>query len=107
MSWPRRADKGHMRRLSLVVLLATWAGTQPAPARAAEAVASPPGGFGALGQIAVSADVRFDIVHLSQGGASRTTVMIRPALDYFLMPSFSVGGFVGFTQSSASFGPLA
>src|SRR4029077_8192075 len=87
-----------MRRLSLLVVLITCAGARPASAD---------GGFGAPAQIAVSADLQLDITHRSQGGASRTTVMIRPALDYFLLPSFSVGGFVGFQQTSASFGPLA
>jgi hypothetical protein len=77
----------------------------PGAARGEEA--SQPTGFGALGQIAVSADLQLDVVHRSQGNGSRTTVVIRPALDYFLMPNVSVGGFVGFSSGSASFGPLA
>src|SRR5262249_26495051 len=63
--------------------------------------------FGALGQIAVSADLQVEVVHRSQGAGSRTTALIRPALDYFIMPNVSVGGFIGFASGSASFGPLA
>ena len=66
-----------------------------------------PGGFGAQGQIALSADLQLDIVHRSQGQGSRTTAVIRPALDYFIMPNVSVGGFIGFSSGSASSGPLA
>ena len=80
------------------------------PARADDSTpraTSSPGGFGAVGQVAVSADVQLDVVHRSQGGASRTTVVIRPALDYFLMPSLSVGGFVGWSSGNTSLGPLA
>lgn len=95
----------------LIVLLggtrARAARDEEPPARSSGSGAPQPGEFGALGQIAVSADVQFDIVHRSQGGAGQTTVVLRPALDYFLLPSFSVGGFIGFAQASASFGPLA
>jgi hypothetical protein len=77
-----------------------------AGAARAEEVAQP-AGFGALGQIAVSADLQLEAVHRSQGMGSRTTVVIRPALDYFLMPNISVGGFIGYSSGSASFGPLA
>ena len=73
-----------------------------APAAGAPTEATPPpmasgggmavdtaAGFGRLGQIAVSGELQFSILHDSQsmGGGSSTVVVIQPALDYLWLPT--------------------
>ena len=58
------------------------------------------GEFGSPGQWVVSADLQLSIIHASSGGA--TSVLIQPALDYFLAPNFSVGGLISFAHGGAA-----
>lgn len=85
----------------------------PATAPPAAAAAGPmsTGGFGSLGQIAISVDLpftneapQFAIVHesVSNGGSSSTTINIQPSLDYFVAPNVSVGGEIGIAHGSAT-----
>jgi hypothetical protein len=76
---------------------------------------SPSGRFGSKGQIAVSSDTGFSISNTSVSGidGSSTQIVLRPAVDYFVMDYLSVGGFVGVeytstpggSASSVSIGP--
>jgi hypothetical protein len=76
---------------------------------------SPSGRFGMKGQIAVSSDTGFSISNTSISGidGSSTQIVLRPAVDYFVLDYLSVGGFVGVeytstpggSASSVSIGP--
>jgi hypothetical protein len=63
--------------------------------------------FGAPGQLVLSTDLRFDVVHTSTTQRSRTDISIQPSADYFIMPHLSVGALLGYTSSPAAFGPLS
>jgi hypothetical protein len=54
--------------------------------------------FGATHQLAISSDAGFSISNTSVSGGhgSTTTIDLAPAVDYFVMDHFSVGGFVRF-----------
>lgn len=76
---------------------------------------SPSGRFGLKGQKAVSSDAGLSISNISVSGAdgSATTLVLRPAIDWFISDSLSLGGFVGVeyatapggSSSSVSIGP--
>jgi len=59
--------------------------------------------FGAKGQKAISSDVGLSLSHTSVSGisGSSTVMVLRPALDVFVLDSLSVGGFVGVEYASA------
>jgi hypothetical protein len=59
--------------------------------------------FGAKGEKAISSDVGLSISNTKVSGVdgSSTIVVLRPALDYFVVDSLSVGGFVGVEYASA------
>ncbi len=85
-------------------------GTVPPP----PAVSPPPVGgslgfFGERGQIVLSGDLQLNIIRQSQsmGGGSSTAFLIQPALDYFVSPNFSVGGFLGYGSASSGSGATA
>lgn len=63
---------------------------------------SPSGRFGSKGQIAVSSDAGLSLDNTSLSGVdeSTTTLTLRPALDWFLADSISLGGFVGVNYTS-------
>ncbi len=67
------------------------------PALPAVPVDSPSGAFGDQGQIAVSSDSSLSISHTSVSGesASKTEIVLLPAIDYFVVHNLSIGGFVG------------
>ena len=82
------------------------AATAPAPVAAAPAMAGT-GGFGSMGQIAISVDLPFTneapqlaLVHrsVSMGGGSDTYFAINPSADYFVAPNISVGGQIGYSH---------
>lgn len=58
---------------------------------------SPAGIFGDRHQLAISSDAGFSLTNtnVSGGGGSTTTLMLRPAVDYFVIDSLSIGGFLG------------
>lgn len=58
---------------------------------------SPSGIFGDKGQLAISSDAGFSLsnTNVSGGGGSTTTLILRPAVDYFVIDSLSLGGFLG------------
>jgi hypothetical protein len=62
--------------------------------------------FGAVGQIAISDDARIAIARLSESGAgsnsSLSSYELRPALDYFVAPSLSIGGQVSLAYYSSN-----
>ena len=60
-------------------------------------------GFGAQGQIAVSGELGAGFDKVSHGG---WTAAIKPAGDYFILPSVTAGGFFGFTVGNASYQEL-
>jgi hypothetical protein len=64
---------------------------------------SPSGRFGLKGQLAVSSDTGLSISNTSISGidGSSTTLLLRPAVDYFIADSISVGGFLGVEYTSA------
>jgi hypothetical protein len=65
--------------------------------------ASPSGRFGLKGQKAVSSDAGLSISNISVSGAdgSATTLVLRPAIDWFISDSLSIGGFVGVEYAKA------
>lgn len=65
--------------------------------------ASPSGRFGLKGQKAVSSDAGLSITNISVSGAdgSATTLVLRPAVDFFVSDSLSLGGFVGIEYAKA------
>ena len=87
----------------IVGLLAAVAFASASPAAAEEAARSggfaptavAGGGFGGVGQIAISGDLE---AHLRSGWEIR----IHPAADYFIIPNVSVGGVAGITYTSGS-----
>jgi hypothetical protein len=64
---------------------------------------SPAGRFGEKGQKAISSDVGLSLsnTRVSGGSGSSTVLVLRPALDFFVADSLSVGGFVGVEYASA------
>lgn len=58
---------------------------------------TPAGRFGVSGQLAVSSDAGISISNTSQSGrgGSTTTLILRPAIDYFVTDNLSLGGFLG------------
>lgn len=64
--------------------------------------------FGAVGQIAISDDLRLVIARTSQSGSntgfsnsSTTSYQLAPALDYFVAPSLSIGASLALTYFSS------
>jgi hypothetical protein len=66
------------------------------PALPAVAAGSPAGLFGSKGQLTLSSETGVWVSNTStSGGGSTTSLTLRPALDYFFVNNFSVGGFLG------------
>jgi len=67
------------------------------PQLPAVAANSPSGVFGDRHQLTISSDAGLSISNTSISGvdASSTKVILRPAIDYFVLNNVSVGGFVG------------
>ena len=64
---------------------------------------SPSGRFGLAGQKAISSDAGLSISNTSVSGAdgSTTTLILRPAVDWFFTDAISFGGFVGVEYTSS------
>lgn len=64
---------------------------------------SPSGIFGDRGQLAISSDAGLSLSNTSISGVdgSATTLLLRPAVDYFVIDSLSVGGFLGLEYNTA------
>lgn len=64
---------------------------------------SPSGIFGASGQLAISSDAGFSLSNTSLSGAdgSSTALVLRPAVDYFVVDNLSLGGFLGLDYNTA------
>jgi hypothetical protein len=58
---------------------------------------SPAGVFGDRGELAISSDAGFSLTNTNVSGqsGSTTTLVLRPAVDYFVIDSLSLGGFLG------------
>jgi hypothetical protein len=58
---------------------------------------SPSGRFGDRSELAISSDAGFSLssTNLSGSSGSTTTLILRPAVDYFVIDSLSIGGFLG------------
>jgi len=58
---------------------------------------SPAGIFGDRHQLAISSDAGFSLTNtnVSGGDGSTTALVLRPAVDYFVIDSLSIGGFLG------------
>lgn len=67
---------------------------------------SPSGVFGGQGQIAVQSDAGLSLSNTSISGSdgSTTTLVLRPAVDYFIADYISIGGFLGLDYSSTAGG---
>ncbi|MEP6652494.1 MAG: hypothetical protein ABJA82_03995 [Myxococcales bacterium] len=89
--------------VSLVMALAVGGRASAQESVAPPDSSSPPviggsvGYFGEHGQIAISGDMKFNLLHESRSmnGGSTTSFLIQPALDYFVSTNVSVGGLVG------------
>lgn len=64
---------------------------------------SPSGRFGGKGQVAISSDAGLSISNTSISGVdgSSTQLVLRPAVDYFVIDYLSIGGFLGLEYNSA------
>ena len=64
---------------------------------------SPSGVFGLRGQLAISSDAGLSISNTSISGqdGSATSLVLRPAVDYFVTDGLSLGGFLGVEYNSA------
>lgn len=96
--------------LPLFIALPAVAQNQPdapdpnrSPALPEVAANSPSGRFGGKGQLAISSDAGLSISNTSISGVdgSSTQLVLRPALDYFVIDYLSVGGFLGLEYNSA------
>jgi hypothetical protein len=67
---------------------------------------SPAGVFGDRGQLAISSDAGLSLTNTSVSGVdgSTTSLILRPAVDYFVIDHLSVGGFLGLAYVSTSAG---
>lgn len=65
---------------------------------------SPSGWFGGKGQLAILAEAGVVFSHTSISGRddSSTTLVLRPAIDYFVIDHLSVGAFTGVSYEKAS-----
>jgi hypothetical protein len=101
------ADKGPVQSTSAQAAAHEDA-TAPTKAQAIPDVApnTPAARFGARSQIAISSDAGLSIENTSLSGVdgSTTTVVLNPALDYFVLDNFSVGGYVGLNYVSTTGG---
>jgi hypothetical protein len=63
---------------------------------------SPSGIFGSKGQLAISSDAGISISNtsISDVDGSTTTLVLRPAVDYFVIDYLSIGGFLGLQYDS-------
>jgi hypothetical protein len=94
--------------LAFVALLGGRASAQDPPMPPPPAASGPPavggavGYFGERGQIAISGELKFNVLHqsVSKGGGSYTTYEIEPSLDYFVAPNVSVGGLIDLRKDS-------
>lgn len=55
--------------------------------------------FGEESQLALSSDAALSIEHTSRGDT--TSITLAPAVDYFVMENFSIGGFISFRYYTA------
>jgi hypothetical protein len=64
---------------------------------------SPSGVFGLEGQLAISSDAGLSISNTSVSGqdGSATALVLRPAIDYFVIDNLSLGGFLGVDYTSS------
>jgi len=64
---------------------------------------SPSGIFGAKGQLAISSDAGLSISNTTISGVegSSTQLVLRPAVDYFVIDYLSIGGFLGLDYNTA------
>ena len=84
----------HSHCLSLLTAATTFALASPAFAQDRD---TPSGRFGLEGQIAISSDAGLSISNTSVSGVdgSTTSLILRPAVDWFFADSISLGGFLG------------
>ena len=79
---------------------------QQRPDLPAVAASTPAGRFGDKSQLTISSDAGLEIATTSVSGidGSATKITLRPALDYFVLNNFSVGGFLGldYTKTAGS-----
>jgi len=81
---------------------ASAAQPQPEPGMPHVNPRSPAGLFGERGQLAIMGEAGALVTHTSvSGGGSTTSVLFRPALDYFVIDHLSVGAFTGVEYASA------
>lgn len=73
------------------------------PQLPAVAANSPSGIFGERHQLTISSDAGLSISNTSTSGVdgSSTKLILRPAIDYFVLNNVSVGGFLGLDYTSA------
>lgn len=97
--------------LGLALVLTTFsmvatAQPQPDPGMPHVDPRSAAGVFGERGQLAIMGEAGALFTHTSVSGqdGSTTTLLIRPAIDYFVIDHLSVGAFTGMEYSSSTVG---
>ncbi len=85
----------------IVGLIGTSAGAQETVG-ARTTPGSPVSVFGSKGQVAISSEAGATFEHTSVSGVdgSKTSLVLRPGVDYFLIDRLSLGAFVGVDYSS-------
>jgi hypothetical protein len=86
--------------------LAASAQPQPTPGMPNVNPNSPAGVFGEHGQLAIMGEAGALLTHTSVSGrsGSTTSVLVRPAVDYFMIDHLSLGAFAGVEYSSSTGG---
>jgi hypothetical protein len=79
-------------------------GTPPPTAATTASATDVAAMFGLAGQIVISGELQAQFVHTSINmmGPSGNTIVFQPALDYFVAPNITVGGFLTFQMTSLS-----
>jgi len=94
-----------LRSFFVTASFSSLASAQPEPERGMPQVNpnSPAGVFGEHGQLAIMGEAGALVTHTSVSGAdgSTTTVLVQPAVDYFVIDHLSIGAFTGISYSSA------
>ena len=84
--------------------MSSIAAAQPQPEKGMPHVdpGSPAGLFGERGQLAIMGEAGALFTHTSvSGGGSTTSIVFRPAIDYFIVGHLSLGAFTGIEYTSA------
>lgn len=91
-------NRSTFKLLALAALLAGIPVTGFAQSMTEDTGHGPSHRFGETRQLAISSDAALSITHYSPGDT--TEISLQPAVDYFVIPNLSVGGFIGLNYTT-------